>query len=387
VSTTESSAKPVGEITRSRPDPAARPPKRRRRGRVIGTAVVILVLAGGGVYVAVAEPFTVEATTSTIDSGSLTGLAQVTKGNLSARVMQNGTLGYAGSYKVVDKASGTMTSGPSVGDVIRQGKVLYRVDGVPVVLLRGSTPAYRDLSWGNSGADVRQLNAALVALGYAKKSYLDPTDDYFGRQTYHALRRLQDAVGFDVTGTLSLGEAIFLPADEIRITAVDAVRGAAVSPNQSIMTASSTTRQVSVSLSASQQTTVAKGDAVTITLPNGKTTPGKVSSVGKVATKADDGTTTIDVLITPTKPADTGSLDQAPVQITITADTVKDVLSVPVNALLALAGGGYAVEVADAAGTRTLVAVQTGVFDDSAGRVEVSGTGLSAGQNVVVPAS
>jgi hypothetical protein len=386
LSTTESSDRPVGEITRPRAAPTARPPKRRRRGLVIGTAVVVLVLAGGGIYVAVAEPFKVEAATSTIDSGSLTGLTQVTKGNLSARVLQNGTLGYAGSYKVVDKASGTMTSQPSVSDVIRQGEVLYRVDGVPVVLLRGSTPAYRDLSWGTSGADVRQLNAALVALGYAKKSHLDATDDHFGRPTYYALRRLQDAVGLDVTGTLSLGEAVFLPAYEIRITAVNAVPGAAVAPNQSIITASSTTRLVDVSLPAGQQTTVAKGDSVTITLPNGKTTPGTVSSVGKVATKSDNGTT-IDVLITPTRPADTGSLDQAPVQITITANTVKNVLSVPINALLSLAGGGYAVEVADAAGAHTLVAVKIGVFDDSAGRVEVSGDGLSAGQNVVVPAS
>jgi peptidoglycan hydrolase-like protein with peptidoglycan-binding domain len=301
--------------------------------------------------------------------------------------MQNGTLGYSGSYHVIDQVSGTLTSGRTVGDVVRAGKVLYRVGGVPVVLLKGSTPAYRELSWGDSGADVRQLNAALVALGYAKKSDLDPTDDYFGRPTWYALRRLQDAVGLEVTGTLTLGEAVFLPGGEIRITAVDAVPGAAVAPNQSIMTASSTTRQVSVSLSAGQQTVVAKGDAVTITLPSGRTTPGTVSSVGKIATKAADGSTTIDVLITPTKPAETGSLDQAPVQVTITADTVKDVLSVPVNALLALAGGGYAVEVSDTAGTRGLVPVKVGVFDDSEGRVEVSGNGLAEGQNVVVPAS
>jgi hypothetical protein len=43
--------------------------------------------------------------------------------------------------------------------------------------------------------------------------------------------------------------------------------------------------------------------------------------------------------------------------------------------------------VVDPSGAHRLVAVKTGLFDDSAGRVEVSGTGLSAGQNVVVPTS
>jgi hypothetical protein len=60
---------------------------------------------------------------------------------------------------------------------------------------------------------------------------------------------------------------------------------------------------------------------------------------------------------------------------------------VPANALLALAGGGYAVEVVDASGVHRLVGVQTGLFDDSAGLVEVTGNGVAEGQNVVVPAS
>jgi hypothetical protein len=139
-------------------------------------------------------------------------------------------------------------------------------------------------------------------------------------------------------------------------------------------------------LSASQQSDVAVGDPVTISLPNGKTTAGVVSSVGKVATKGENSTT-IDVSITPSKPKETGQLDQAPVQVSIVSETVKDVLSVPVNALLALAGGGYAVEVVDAGSAHRLIAVTTGLFDDSAGKVEVTGDGLAAGQNVVVPAS
>ncbi|MFG2561433.1 hypothetical protein [Streptomyces sp. NPDC048496] len=179
---------------------------------------------------------------------------------------------------------------------------------------------------------------------------------------------------------------VFLPAKEIRITKVNAVTGDKAASGGAFMQASSTDRQVTVALNANQQADVAVGDKVTITLPNGKATPGVVSSVGKVATKENDKTT-IDVQIKPSNPKVTGELDQAPVQVAIVSDTVEDVLSVPVNALLATAGGGYAVEVVDPGGEHRLVAVKTGLFDDSAGQVEVTGSGLEVDQRIVVPSS
>ncbi|NJP97062.1 hypothetical protein HCN51_47865 [Nonomuraea sp. FMUSA5-5] len=308
----------------------------------------------------------------------------MTRGTLSARTMENGTLGYAGDYQVVNKAGGTITGLPSVGQTIGQGKVLYRVDGKPVVLLRGDVPVYRSLSWGSQGADVRQLNTALVKLGYATDNQIDPGSDHFGRQTYYAVKELQDAVGLAETGSLALGQAVFVPAGRIRITEVVAVPGGMAAAGSVVLRASSTAREVTVALNASRQSQVAAGDKVTITLPNGKTTAGVVSSVGKVAVKADSGTT-VDVRIRPLKPQATGRLDQAPVQVSIVTDTVRDVLSVPVNALLALAGGGYAVEVVEATDRHELIPVKTGLFDDSAGKVEVSGDGLAAGQDIVVP--
>jgi hypothetical protein len=65
--------------------------------------------------------------------------------------------------------------------------------------------------------------------------------------------------------------------------------------------------------------------------------------------------------------------------VSVTTRSVKNALTMPVNALLALARGGYAVEV-DTGGARRLVPVTLGMFDDSAGLVQVSGTGLAAGQ-------
>ncbi|GGZ64625.1 peptidoglycan-binding protein [Streptomyces inusitatus] len=369
-------------------EPERRPGTRRRhRGRT--AAVVVALVAAGGAGAIFANPFDSARSQDPAASSqdTATNTAKVTKGTLSSRTQQNGTLGYAGSYDVVNKASGTVTRVPAVGQVIRQGKPLYWVDGEPVILLKGArTPVYRALERGDEGEDVKQLNAALVELGYATDEQIDPDSDYFSRQTRWALKKLQDDVGVEETGKLSLGQALFLPVDEIRVTSVDAVIGGSAAPGKPIIQGSSTGRQVTVELNASQQSDVKVGDKVTITMPDDTSTPGVVSSVGKVA-KQGENKTTIDVTIKPTKPKVTGRLDKAPVQVAIVSDTVKDVLSVPVDALLALAGGGYAVEVVKADRTTELIPVETRLFDGSAGRVEVSGDRLRAGQDVVVPGS
>ncbi|MET7937436.1 peptidoglycan-binding protein [Streptomyces sp. NPDC005322] len=356
-----------------------------RRGLTAAIVVTLLVVAGAGIVIT--DPFGPKEDDTPARPSTRTGVAEVARGTLSARTQDNGTLGYAGDYKVVNKNSGTVTKAPGVGTVVRQGKVLYQVDGKPVVFLYGAyVPAYRALEWRMKGADVQQLNAALVSLGYAKKSELDPDSNYFDWGTYYALRELQDDLGLKTTGKLPLGQAVFLSAKEVRVTKVGAVSGAPAQPGSVLMEVSSTQRQVTVALNASQQSDVAVGDKVTITLPNGKTTPGVVTSVGKVATKTDDSMT-IDVRIKPLNAKATGELDQAPVQVSIVTGSVKNALTVPVNALLARAGGEYAVEVVGAGGKNRLIPVTTGLFDDSAGTVEVKGEGLRAGQKIVVPSS
>ena len=141
----------------------------------------------------------------------------------------------------------------------------------------------------------------------------------------------------------------------------------------------------------SQQSEVKAGDTVSITLPDGTTTPGVVSSVGTVATTSQSQsggtTTTIPVQVQLTDPKAAGTLDQAPVTVYITTATARDVLAVPVTALLARSPGGYVVEVAGPGSTRRYVPVTAGpVFDDNAGLVQVSGA-LAPGQRVVVASS
>jgi hypothetical protein len=370
--------------------------QRCRQRRVLAAAVVVTVLVAGGVYLSHSFGVSHHTAAGPQDNTAATPTRPVTRRSLSQTTSVSGTLGYAGGYAVVAHLHGTITALPDPGTVIGQGQVLYRVDNQPVVLLSGSTPAYRTLAEGATatdvtGPDVAELNQDLVALGYADKSNVDAAWDEFSWATKAGVEDLQRHLGVDQTGRLTLGQVVFLPT-AARVTTVLASLGGPV--GGTVLMATSTTRQISVNLDADLQSQVATGDKVTITLPDGPT-PGVVSSVGKVATTPSSGAAsgpgsnspTVLVEITPTNPAATGSLDQAPVQIAITTATVHDVLAVPVNALLALSGGGYAVEVVNSDGTHHLIAVSLGLVDDADGIVQLSGSGLAAGQHVVVPAS
>jgi hypothetical protein len=132
---------------------------------------------------------------------------------------------------------------------------------------------------------------------------------------------------------------------------------------------------------------------VTVTLPDNSTGDGTITAVGSVATASTNSgasngnnqpSATVNVTVALSHASPAGSLDQAPVTVNITNQSVQQTLAVPTTALLALAGGGYAVEVVDPDGVHHLVGVTTGLFDDQAGLVQVSGSGLDVGQKVVV---
>jgi Putative peptidoglycan binding domain len=399
----------------------------RRRGRGWLVAAVVVVLVAAGVVAADAAGAFRAAKPTATTGGYKTGTATVKRRSLTSQTQVDATLGNAGSYTVVVPSAGSAGSGggsggggsavgsspgtitwlPAVGQVIRRGQVLYRVSGSPVVLLYGQVPAYEDLSEGMTGADVAELNADLVKLGYASAAALGPRSgwDYFSAETAYALEQLQSKLGLTVTGTLPLGQAAFLPGPaQVTGLGTGVVPGVPATPGSVVLTASSVTPVVTIGLDASQQTEVKTGDKVSVTLPSGATTPGVISEVSSVATSpsssdngsgsgsgsggsdngSGSGSATITVLVALTDPKAAGRLNQAPVEVTITTGAVSDALVVPVNALLAQPGGGYAVEVTGPHGHH-LVSVTPGLFDDAAGLVQVTSTRLLPGQHVVVP--
>jgi hypothetical protein len=379
-----------------------------------GAAVVIGLAAASGVVIMTSAK---QQALAAQESAASVHTAEVQKRTLSATVSQGGILTYRGQsdgspYSVINQAQGTYTELPELGRVIAQGHVLYRVNDRPVVLLRGATPAYRRLSVGVSGPDVAELNADLVALGYATRAQLHPRSAFFGATTTKAVEKLQAALGVARSGSLALGQVVFEPTT-LRVTTVSARLGGRTEPGETVMQGTSTARQVQLALPASQQTEVAVGNNVTITLPNNRTTSGVVSSVATVATcppssgaggpgsssatpgtdtcssggSGGGATPTVAADVTFSDPGVSGKWDQAPVQVGITTASVPDALTVPVAALLAQSGGGYAVEVVGAGQRNHLVTVSLGLFDDAEGLVQVTGSGLAAGEKVVVPAT
>jgi peptidoglycan hydrolase-like protein with peptidoglycan-binding domain len=309
------------------------------------------------------------------------GAAQTSLGRAQA------ALATARSTAVSYAQGAVYTSLPSVGEVIERNHSLYAIDGRPTILLYGPVLASRAFYAGMSaGPDVAELNTNLQELGYG--SALSGED--FTAATAAAIRAFQAAHGQTQTGELALG-AVAFQSGAVRVTSVTPTVGMGVTPGPALAV-SSTARQVAVKLDASEQADVKTGDRVVITLPDSQTTPGTVSYVASVAVapsgqNGEEGTPTIEVDITPTKPQDTGHLDQAPVQVSITTGSVENALVVPVTALLALAGGGYALEEVQTDGVHRLVPVTLGLFDDEAGAVQVSGPELAAGQRVVVPST
>jgi len=320
--------------------------------------------------------------------------AQVVRTDVAQRQVVPGTLGYLGTFNVTNELpNGVVTWLPPAGQVVRRGQDLYRLAGQPVTLLYGQVPAWRSFVPGMTpGADVRELDENLVALGFDPGHQITPGDQT-GWATTAAIELWQQAHGLVVTGSIPLGEVVFLPGS-VQVAGLTAATGTPAGTGAPVLTGTSTVPSVSVSLAVGGPA-VQPGDSVLVTLPDGTTTVhGTVSSVGRVATlpspsspgaQGASGSSSAQAPAIPVTislgRARVASLDQAPVQVTITEQEHQGVLAVPVTALLALPGGNYAVRAA-AGPAHRLITVTTGLFDDATGMVEVSGAGLSAGLTV-----
>jgi peptidoglycan hydrolase-like protein with peptidoglycan-binding domain len=274
--------------------------------------------------------------------------------------------------------SGTFTWIAEEGAIVEQGDVLYRVDNQPTVLLHGEVPAYRAMASGDSGSDVTQLQTALIDLGFATD---DLANGEFDDATLRAVVAWQLSNGAHPDGVVNLGEVVFLPGS-LRIGEVVAATGDTTMNGSPVIMTSASSTFVTVELATTDQSLVSVGDTVDVELPDEVVVEGTITSVGTVAQTNQAGESFFEMIVAINDTEATAGLDEAPVDVAIVSDSAGDVYAVPVTALVALAEGGYAVEVVDS-GTTYLIGVETGLFAD--GLVEVTGSGLSAGLLVVVP--
>ncbi|MGW2048962.1 peptidoglycan-binding protein [Streptomyces sp. NPDC001858] len=407
--------------------PAPPPPRGRRRRRTVliasAVAVVAAVAGAGALGLGGGED---KAPSAAPRSGSVVA---VTRETLTERTTVEGKLGYGTELPLPVKATGTVTWLPEQGATVERGDELLRVDDRPVTLMYGSLPMYRSLGTtpqedeqdtaddqdsgsdsasdsasdsgsgsgsgeqqpgaGDTGAsqpsselwgmDVMQFETNLAALGYTGFT----VDERFTSGTAAAVKRWQKSLGLAESGTVGVGDVIY-SAGKVRIGSAGARLGSAVGENT--LTYTGTARKVSVDASAADASWAVRGSAVTVELPDGTSVQGKVASVGKQATTPEGGEgggsgqpATIPVTITMADQQAIGRLESGPVTVEYVGHEVKDVLAVPVAALVALAEGGHGLETADG----RFVAVRTGLFAD--GNVEVSGPTVREGMKVRIP--
>jgi peptidoglycan hydrolase-like protein with peptidoglycan-binding domain len=316
------------------------------------------------------------------------GTVPVQRTTIEAHEIVGGVLGYLGRLALVAPGSGgVVTWLPNTGTVVAAGERLYEVDGRPVVAWAGDRPTWRDIAAGmTDGPDVAEAEQNLVDLGYAAAAELT-VDDHFTSATATAIRRWQSALGVPQTGGIALGTVVFL-ATPARVAEVAAALGAPLQPGSPIMSVTSTARVVTVHLDVTRVGALRVGDPVTIAVAAGGTPlDGHVTDVGAPVSPSEGGAAQAPVSIGLDAPdAAAGIPDSAPVQVTITTARRDNVLVVPIDALLAAPGGGYQVVLVDDDG-RHQIRVTTGLFDETGGRVEVTGDGIVAGALVEVPAT
>jgi hypothetical protein len=314
-----------------------------------------------------------------------------------------GELGFGESDAVTAGRSGVVTGVTPVGTTVGQGDVLFHLDLQPTVLLHGEVPAFRDLSVdADPGADITQLEQALVDLGLGEALTVD---DEFTETTADAVEAWEEALGrSDPDGVVTLGDVVFASAD-LRIAEVSAATGTQVQAGADVVEVTDTTKVVTLALTIDQVANVEAGTPVTVTLPDETEATGRIVDVATEPSGegGDDGGSdnaggadggdggqggeeTYPVTVALDDPAAAGAFESGTVDVSVERSRTEDAISVPVIALLALREGGYAVQVVDDSQPEgySLVPVEVGTIADE--WVQVSGDGIEAGAEVVVPA-
>lgn len=357
-----------------------KPRSRRLHPRALwwaaGTAVCAMLAAGGVIAVnALAAP------ASIVEPQRDLSTAPIESGTLSGTKAAPGTLDFADSRDLPSNLPGTVTWLPGTGSQIGLGDPLFRTDDIGVYLFHGALPAWRAFGRGmDDGADVRQLEAALRTLGFFDRE----PDAHFDWYTEQGIRDWQEATAQRKTGSIDFGRVVFAPTD-VRIAETLAAIGSKVAPGTAVIRISGLTKEVAATLKLADQRLGVAGAPVTVSLPGGESATGTITAVGQPTERQVDGKTTVVIPLTITldDPAAAEGIQRASVTVQVPSEAREDVLSVPIDALLALPGGEFGVEIVHEDGSTKRIPVTTGLF--AGGRVEVSGKGIGAGLEVMVP--
>ncbi|HZD23806.1 MAG TPA: peptidoglycan-binding protein [Acidimicrobiia bacterium] len=265
----------------------------------------------------------------------------------------------------------------------------------PVVLFYGTAPVWRRLSLGvEPGPDVKALEEDLAALGFDAQGQM-VVDDVYDQATADAVTAWQTSIGAEADGEVEVGDVVYAPGPVQMGAPVTGVEiGMIVTVGGPITELTPIARQVMTTdgettlestlwvlaeVSVNDADLFSPDDEVVVQLDDGSTFGGVVESVGEP--KPSDSGSVVDVTIRPTETIDS-SWEGNTVTLTATKYVARDVLTVPVSALLALLEGGYGVEVVQSDGSTHLVPVELGKVVDA--QAEITGE-VESGDLVVVP--
>jgi peptidoglycan hydrolase-like protein with peptidoglycan-binding domain len=336
-----------------------------RRSLLIGGVGAVIIAA---TVLIVGGTVDLRSTAAPRPSGPATTVP-IVRQTLTDTITISATIGYVSATPIQSHATGTVTWLPRVGATLRRGDTLFRANEMPTVILYGALPMYRPLAVGTSGPDVKQFEQNLRALGYTGFT----VDQSFGGDTASAVRRWQLHLGLQQSGAVDVSQIIYLPGP-VRVGEQLVAVGADAAGSLIKLTA--TAKVVTATVEAVDGDWAKPGAKVEVVLPDGTSTPGIVSASDHQEPTDAGGGSTVHITVAV---ANQTALRGTDVGVRYVADERKDVLTVPVAALLALPQGGYGLELADG----RLVPVRTGLFAD--GQVEISGSGLTAGQAVGMP--
>lgn len=342
---------------------------KRKRTAVAAVALVVVVgLTAAGVWLASYVGTERRSTLVTLR------VVHVHRGSLTEKVTAAGIL-QGTPAPLADGAQevGILTALPQQGTVVTQGGVVYRVDNQPVILLYGSTPAWRDFGPGMSdGPDVEELEQDLLQLGYGQQSGIVMNGDY----TYaveQAVRAFSKAAGLASGDQLPLGTVLFEPGPVV-VAADAALPGDSVSVGTAVVSLQLATPQITVQLQPSQDAGIGVGTPTNITL----TSPAQ-TLMGKTASVAAGSGSSVNVTLVLDNPPANLSLAKRSVFVEFDVLTLHNVYIVPISALVATVGGGYALQEVLTRGRTRLIRVNVGALDSIDGLARVTGPQLSPG--------
>lgn len=294
----------------------------------------------------------------------------------------NAEVTYGEQWTLPLTVQGTVTRRNTQGTVIEPGQPIIWINDRPVILASGEVPLYRELKRETirrpgmkaaplSGADVKQLQEFLIAGGYTADNKLE-ANGVFDRATQTGVKAWQEANNLDQTGIVTNTQLVFLPTN-VRIQSEPRVGGAFES-----ITVTNPEQEIVVTTSRRDAGYLETGSTVEIGLGADAPVTGKVTETKDVR-NSDGGGSSVQVTVTATRPL---PADAQRVTVTGSGDSVENALTVPVRSLVALAEGGYAVEVQTQGSGTELRRVEIG--DIIEGFAVVAGD-VNEGDKIVVP--